>query len=406
MPERVPKMREADVEVPPTEATLSDLQAGGALRLNALTIYFLKLGAVGFGGPIALVGAMHRDLVEERRWIEEDDYRNGLALAQLAPGPLAAQLAIYLGWLKGRAFGAALIGLAFVLPSFLIVLALSAVYVRFGGIPAMQGAFYGVGAAVIAIISRSALKLSRKTLEKDSLLWGIFFVNAIATAVLGKEFVWLVVASGLLCMVVKTKTRPPEGALLLLPPWLVTGLHGPTNSVELGKILAFFAQAGAFVFGSGLAIVPFLHGGVVVERHWLTEQQFLDAVAVAMLTPGPVVITVAFIGYLVGGPMGACLAALGTFLPCYLFTVLPAPHFSKWVKNQYVGSLVRGVTAAATGAIAGAVIVLGKHALTDPLTVVVFGASLLVLWRANKIPEPAIVAFAALIGIVSKELLK
>ena len=292
--------------------------------LTELTLYFLRLGAVGFGGPIALAGYMQRELVEDRRWFSQEEYKEGLALAQLAPGPLAAQLAIYLGWVRGGVLGATLVGVAFVIPSFVMVLVLAAMYLRLGGLPWMQGMFYGIGAAVIAIIGRSAYKLVRSTLSKDWLLWAIFAVSAVVTAWTESEIIWLFVISGVVALVVRQGSFRSRSAVVL-PVWLISGLHGPAAGTTLGMLFWYFAEAGAFVFGSGLAIVPLLYSGVVREFQWLTERQFLDAVAVAMITPGPVVITVAFIGHLVAGPLGATLAAFGVFLPCYLFVVIPAP---------------------------------------------------------------------------------
>jgi chromate transporter len=372
--------------------------------LGEFLAYFLRLGTFGFGGPIALAGYMQRDLVERRKWISKQDYVEGLALAQLAPGPLAAQLAIYLGWIRAGTLGATLVSAAFVLPSFLMVLALSAVYVRFGGLPWMQGVFYGIGAAVIAIIARSAYKLVRMTLGKDILLWVLFAVSAIVTAGTERELIWIFLVSGVVALV--AKTRPQLGAhaaaLAVVPSWLVTGLSGPAPAGVLWKITLYFAEAGAFVFGSGLAIVPFLYGGVVGQFHWLTERQFLDAVAVAMITPGPVVITVSFIGYLVGGPAGATLAAIGVFLPCYLFVVIPARYFRRSAKHPKVKAFVDGVTAAATGAIAGAAVVLGRRAIVDMQTVLIAVATLLMLVYARKIPEPIVIVAAGLVGLLAR----
>lgn len=369
--------------------------------MRDLVLYFLRLGTLGFGGPIALAGAMQRDLVEQRRWISPQDYVEGLALAQLAPGPLAAQLAIYLGWVRGGFWGGTLVGVAFILPSFLMVLALSALYVRFGGLAWMQGAFYGIGAAVIALIGRSAWKLTRLTLGRDRLLWALFALAGLVTAWTEQEVVWLFLASGLLVLGVRT-VRPAATALAWLPglPWLVRGLDGAADGALLWRIGVVFAEAGAVVFGSGLAIVPFLRGTVVGEHRWLTDQQFLDAVAVAMITPGPVVITVAFIGYLVAGPLGAGVAALGVFLPCWGLVVGPAPWFRRHARNPRVHAFVDGVTAAATGAIAGAAFVLGRRAIVDGPTVAVAAATLAILVRFKKVPEPLVILGAGLAGFV------
>lgn len=384
---------------PPTTTAETETSA---CSLAALVRYFLWLGAAGFGGPIALVGFMQRDLVERRGWFTSEEYREGLALAQLAPGPLAAQLAMYLGWARGGAFGAAMVGLAFVLPSFVMVLALAVAYRRFGGLGWMQGAFYGIGAAVIAIIARSAVKLTRLTLARDPLLWALFAVAAVVTAWTGSEIVWVFIGSGVLAVLVRAwpPWKPHAVGLACVPSLLLAGPAGPATTDVLWRIGWYFAEAGAFVFGSGLAIVPFLHGGVVKEFGWLSERQFLDAVAVAMITPGPVVITVAFIGFLVAGPAGAVVAALATFLPCYLFTVIPAPHFKRWSRVRGVRAFVDGVTASATGAIAGAAFVLGRRAIVDVGTLAIAAVTLLVLWRFRRVPEPLTVLVAGMVGVL------
>jgi chromate transporter len=280
-----------------------------------------------------------------------------------------------------------------------MVVALGAAYTAFGGLSWMQAVFYGVGAAVIGIIAISAYKLTTKSIGKDKLLWAIYLVAAAATVVTESESVWLFLVAGI---VVWLTRAPPKGVFLIpfasqLPAAcsVATTLDWPV----LGQIAVFFAEAGAFVFGSGLAIVPFLYGGVVNGHHWLTERQFVDAVAVAMITPGPVVITVGFIGYLVSGLPGAIVAALATFLPCYLFTIIPAPYFKKHGKRPAIVAFVDGVTAAAVGTITGAVVVLGKRSITDVPTLLICLAALLVLWKAKKIPEPAIVSLAALAGL-------
>jgi chromate transporter len=370
--------------------------------LSQLLFYFLKLGTIGFGGPIALAEHMERDLVEERGWITQTDYKQGLALAQLAPGPLAAQLAIYLGYVHSGILGATAVGLAFILPSFLMVLAISAAYVQFGGLRWMQALFYGIGAAVIGIIARSAYKLTKRTVGKKRLLWVIYTVMALVTAVTRREIVWLFLLSGVVAMVI---FEPPKAWLGLRSfaamPLALFAPQGmpPVPARVLWQIFGFFAKSGAFVFGSGLAIVPFLYGGVVHQFHWLTERQFVDAVAVAMITPGPVVITVAFIGYLVAGVTGACLAALGVFLPVYLFVIIPAPWYRKHGATPWLAAFVEGVTASAIGAITGAVWVIGRGSIRDLPTVVVGAASLLLLIY-TKIPEPILVGLSGLVGLI------
>lgn len=356
-----------------------------------LVKYFLYLGSLGFGGPVALVGYMQRDLVERRGWFTRDEYLKSLALSQLAPGPLAAQVAICLGYVHSRVRGATLIALAFVLPSLVMTLAISWAYVRLGGLSWMQAAFYGVGATVIAIIALAAWKLARLTLARDRLQWGVFVLMAITTAWTESESAALFV----LCGVVALVAQAP-------PAFLRRARHAclalAVTPELLAQILWFFTKAGAFVFGSGLAIVPFLYGGVVRDLGWLDEQQFVDAVAVAMLTPGPVVITVAFIGYLVGQFPGALVAAVGVFLPVYLFVVIPYPWFHRFGANRQVTAFVGGVTAAASGAIAGACVVLARRAIVDVPTALIALAALAAMLRF-RLPEPLLIAGGAAAGL-------
>ena len=370
--------------------------------LRDLVLYFLRLGTLGFGGPIALAGHMQKDLVEDRLWFSKEDYLEGLAFSQLSPGPLAAQLAMYLGWLRAGSLGATVVGIAFILPSFLMVLALAALYVHFGSLSWIQGMFYGIGAAVIAIIVRSAIKLIRTTVGKDWLLWTIFAVLAITTAWTKSEIVWLFVLCGFFAMIIKAPPALPMRATpltsLSLHP-LLTGIHGVAAATTVGALFFFFLKAGAFVFGSGLAIVPFLYGGVVAKFHWLTERQFVDAVAVAMITPGPVVITAGFIGYLVAGVLGALAAAWAVFAPPYFIVLFGAPYYRRFAQNRQVKAFVQGVTAAAVGAIAGAAYILARRSLVDIPTVVICVATLAVLMTPKKVPEPIVILSAGVVGV-------
>ena len=385
--------------------------AEGVSSLRPLVLYFLKLGTIGFGGPAALVGYMRRDLVESRKIVDESTYNLALALAQIMPGPLAAQTAVGIGYFQGGILGATLVGLAFVVPSFLMVLGLSALYVAFGGLPWMQALFYGIGAVVIAIIAIAAYRLARGTNKRDPLLWGIFAVLGLATALTETELAVLFLLAGLLVVVIRAWPGLRRGW------WIVAGcllgsalvelleltLSGASTTHSSGnlllQILLFFAKAGSFVFGSGLAIVPFLQHGVVHDLGWLTDHQFLDAVAVALITPGPIVITVAFIGYLVAGVAGACVAAIGIFLPMYFFTILPAPWFRRHRDNVQLRAFVSGTTAAASGAIAGAVFVLGRRAIFDVPTVVIALVGLVLLWRF-RVQEPILVVGAGVAGLL------
>jgi chromate transporter len=373
-------------------------------RLPRFLGYFFRLGAFGFGGPIALAGYMQRDLVDERHWISKQDYVEGLAFAQLCPGPLAAQLAMYLGWARAGFLGATLVGLAFIGPSFVMVLTLAALYLRFEGLSWLRGAFYGIGAAVIVILARSAFKLVRLAVGKDWLLGSIFGTAALVTVWTESEVVWVFLLGGIIALLWRAppcrgaRTTPSSFSAIL--PWLLSGLHGPASAASLWTLLWYFAEAGAFVFGSGLAIIPFLHQGIVERFGWLNDRQFLDAVAVAMITPGPVIITAGFIGYLVAGPLGASLAALGVFLPPYLLVVVLAPSYRRFAQNRQVKAFVQGVTAAATGAIAGAAFVLGRHAIVDLPTTLIALTTLGVLLKVRKIPEPLVILAAGVVGLL------
>ncbi len=381
--------------------------------LHQLVIYFLRLGCTGFGGPVALVGYMHRDLVEQRKWITEEEYKEGLTIAQLAPGPLAAQLGIFLGYVHYRIIGATLAGIAFVMPSFLMVVLIGMAYKLFGGLPWMQAVFYGVGAAVIGIISTSSYKLTTKSVSRlnfkaireNWLLWLFFIVAATITIIAQKEEVLLFILAGLLYMFIKSPPKWIKNPSVSLPIVFAGIGFWQFEWSILGQIGLFFAKAGTFVFGSGLAIVPFLHGGVVNEYHWLSERQFLDAVAVAMITPGPVVITVGFIGYLVAGFPGACVAALATFLPCYLFTILPAPYLKKYGHNKSIKAFVDGITAAVIGALAGAVVIFGMRSIIDIPTALIAIITIFALAFFRKIHEPYIILAAAILGLIIRTVL-
>lgn len=391
--------------------------AGPGTGLWPLIGYFLRLGTVGFGGPVALVGFMHRDLVERRRWITEDTYKLSLALAQIMPGPLAAQVAIAIGYFEGGVLGATLVGLGFILPSFLMVVAISLAYVAYGGLWWMQALFYAIGATVIAIIAIAAYKLARSTNKRDPLLWGIFIALTVVTVWAQAELAEFFILAGLTVLLTRAWPGWQRGVLMglagtamglaiwLLEFWLRQAGTSAGSQDVLAQILLFFTKAGAFVFGSGLAIIPFLQQGVVQQFGWLNEHQFLDAVAVAMITPGPVVITVAFIGFLVAGLAGSIMASIGIFLPVYLFTIVPAPWFKRHRDNPQLKAFVDGATAAATGAITGAVVVLGTRALIDVPTALIALISFAVLWR-YKISEPVIVTISGVIGLILWPLLR
>jgi len=372
------------------------------IGIGDLGRYFLRLGASGFGGPIALAGYMQRDLVERRGWITQEEYLEGLAVAQTLPGPLAAQLAMWLGYVRRGFWGATVSALAFILPPFAIVTVVAALYVAFAGTTLIQALFYGIGPAVIALILRGAWKLVRVTVRSDRRLWAIFATVAIVTFVVRSEVAFLFILAGVIGVLLYAgPLRVPAAASSFLPSFTFA-----TQSADLNTLVAlgvFFFKAGAFTFGSGLAIVPFLQQGVVHDYGWLNEREFLDAVAMGMITPGPVVITAVFVGYLVAGFAGGTVAALGVFLPPFLMVVLFAPWIIRYRKHPAVQGFTKGATAAAAGAIVGAAAVIATQVLIDAATVAIFVIAFVVLWR-TKVPDLALVAAAAVAGLALSSL--
>ena len=374
--------------------------------LRGLVLYFLKLGGSGFGGPIALVGYMRHDLVERRRWFTEREFQQALAVGQTMPGPLAAQAAMWFGYLQAGGRGALAVALPFVIPPFLMVTAVAVLYAEYQGLSWVHDIFLGVGPAVLAIIAIAAVKLARSTNKRDPVLWLIAAVLCAVTAVAGAEIVWLFLLAGAFGAVYYGGGLPRLGGALSFSPVevlvAVKGLALTGSGASLGAMALFFVKAGAFTFGSGLAIVPFLHEGLVDDHGWLTEQQFVDAVAMGLITPGPVVIMATFAGYLVYGLTGAVVATVAVFLPVYLFVVVPGGFIRRHERHPRLQGFVKGATAAAAGAIAGAAIVIGGQVITDEWSVVIAVCALALLLQPKvKVPEPALVAAAALVGLIA-----
>ena len=375
-----------------------------ARTMRGLFLYFLRLGSSGFGGPIALAGYMRRDLVEGRSWYSEDEYQQGLAIAQTMPGPLAAQLAMWLGYLERGASGALLVALPFIIPPFLIVTGVAVLYAHYQGLSQVQSIFFGVGPAVMAIIAIAAYKLARSTNKRDPVLWALAAIICAATVISGAEIVWLFVGAGVFGAMYYGGGLPRVSSraagIVSFPLASVKGFAWLGAGASLGTMAGFFAKASAFTFGSGLAVVPFLHQGLVTDHHWLTEHQFTDAVAMGLISPGPVVIMGTFAGYLVAGVLGAVIATVAIFTPTYLFVVVPGRLFRRFEKHPRVQGFVKGATAAAAGAIAGAAIVIGRQTIHGWLAALIgLFALAALLQKRLKIPEPALVAAAAATGL-------
>src|SRR6266404_2429352 len=303
--------------------------------------YYLRLGTLGFGGPVALCGQMERELVGERKWLTREEMREAIAVCQSMPGPLAIQVGIFISYLRGGFWGAWAGGWAFILPNFVIVSALGALYVHFGELPLVAHIFYGVSPAVIALIIHSCYRLAKLGME-DWLQWAIAAACLLVTVILQAEVALLFIGAGILGILYygNILRRPPPSATLLGAAPLAVPAAAPlapaASPAILGKLLLFFLKAGSLTFGSGLVIVPFLERGLVEQYGWLDQRQFLIAVAIGMISPGPVVITATFVGYLVAGFWGSLAATIGIFLPSFILVLVAAPLLARHRANRNV----------------------------------------------------------------------
>ena len=374
--------------------------------LGRLARYFLRLGALGFGGPIALANSMRRDLVETRRWLTETEYDQGLAIAAACPGPLAYQLGVFCGYVRhGIAGGLAVAG-AFALPPFLLVVAAAALYTRFEASWPLRALFYGVGPVVVALILKACWNLGRRTLARDRVAWAFFLVACAVTVVVQKELTAIFLVAGILGIWLfsgRPRARGTAASIVTVP--LVLGTLPPASGIT-GKLFLFFFRTGLLVFGSGLVIVPFLKTYVVDQYHWLGDRAFLDSVAIGMISPGPVVISATFVGYLLDGLPGAAAATVGIFAPAVLFTVVATPILLRHAANARLQGFIRGITVAVVGVLVGTTYLVGKTAVGDPLTVGVAVASLIALFVWKRLPEPVVVLAGALIGLIAYPIIR
>ena len=385
--------------------------------IRDLVRYYLRLGLLGFGGPVALVGQMERELVGDKKWVTKDEMREGIAVCQSLPGPLAIQVGIWISYIRGGFWGAWAGGWAFILPNFIIVATLAALYVRFEGLPAIAAIFYGVSPAVIALILHSCYRLTKLGM-KDWLEWALAAAAFVITVAVQAEVALVFIGCGIVGLLYYGSLfrgrRAASTTSLLGGVPLVTGATQGSLGAILGKLLTFFLKAGSLTFGSGLVIVPFLEKGLVQQTGWLDHREFLVAVAMGMISPGPVVITATFVGYLVAARLGGSLldgfwgslvSTIGIFLPSFLLILIVAPILMRYRQNPNVQGFIKGAYAAAIGTILGACILLGKIAIGDWLTALVAVGSLVVLFRW-KVSNPVLVAATAIIGLIAFPLLK
>jgi chromate transporter len=373
--------------------------------------YFLILGATGFGGPVALVNYIRRDLVERDRWLTEEDYDRGLAIATACPGPLAYQLGVYCGYVTYGVGGGVGVGLAFAAAPFLIVVGIAALYVSVAGATWVRGVFYGVGPVVVALIVKACWNLGRKTLKRDAAAWVVAVLALVATIATQRELTWVFLAAGVVGILgfapkASTVSPTPEPEQPTSVKMRATSLpllfaFAPlAKNVGTWKLFAFFFKTGLLVFGSGLVVVSFIKAFVVDQYHWLDNRAFLDAVAVGMISPGPVVITATFVGYLVSGFWGALAATVGIFLPSILFTVIGTPLLLRYGKHRHVAGFVRGVTVAVVGVLTGTAYLVARPVIGDGITLTIAGATLAVPLLLKKIPDQVLVVVGAVLGVV------
>jgi chromate transporter len=379
------------------------------VRIRDLVGYYLRLGTLGFGGPVALCGQMERELVQGRKWVTKEEMREAIAVCQSLPGPLAIQVGIFISYIRGGFWGAWAGGWAFILPNFIIVATLAGLYVHFGGLSLMTAIFYGVSPAVIALILHSCYRLAKLGME-DWLQWVIVAICFLVTVAVQAEVAVLFLGAGILGILyygsaLRTRTTSSSLPMLVALPVAASGAPAAAQGSILAKLLFFFLKAGSLTFGSGLVIVPFLEKGLVQHTGWLDERQFLIAVAMGMLSPGPVVITATFVGYVVAGFWGSVISTIGIFLPSFLLVLIVAPILIRYRTNPNVQGFVKGAYAAAIGTILGACVLLGKIAIGDWLTALVALLSLVVLFRW-KISNPVLVAATAIIGLIAFPLLQ
>ena len=375
-------------------------------RIGEVVPYFLRLGLLGFGGPVALVGQMERELVGERGWLTKEQMREAIAICQSLPGPLAIQVGVYVSYLHAGFWGAWAGGWAFILPNFVIVAALGALYVYFGDLKPVTAIFYGVSPAVIALILHSCYRLAKLGME-DRVQWLIATVCFAVTVALQAEVALLFIGAGAIGILYYGSIfrRPPTALLQIAPLSVLAQMAPAASSSTLAKLLWFFLKAGALTFGSGLVIVPFLEQGLVRQYGWLDERQFLIAVAVGMISPGPVVITATFVGYLVAGFWGSLVSTIGIFLPSFILVLIAAPILARHRGDPNVQGFVKGAYGAAIGTILGACVLLGRIAIGDWLTALIGLVSLAVLFRW-KVSNPLLIAVTAVVGLIAYPLLQ
>ncbi len=372
-------------------------QVASRARLREVALVFLKLGTVGFGGPAAHVALMYEEVVRRRRWVSEAEFVDLVGATNLIPGPNSTELAIHLGFRRAGWPGLLAAGACFIVPAFLSVLGCAWAYTRYGNLPQVASALYGVKPAILAVVALALWSLGRTALKDAP-------TRALGLAVLGlwwagfDELV-LLFASGVL--LAGARARLPAAAVLLAASPLGTAAAG-VAPFPAGTLFWTFVKIGSVLFGSGYVLLAFLHADFVVRLGWLSEAQLLDAVAVGQVTPGPVFTTATFVGYLVDGMRGAVLSTVGIFLPAFVFVAATHPLVPHLRRSRLAAAFLDGVNAASWALMAGVSLHLARASVTDPFTGALCALSLLLVWR--RVNPAWVVVGCALAGLVARQL--
>lgn len=385
------------------------------ITLFELFKYFLILGATAFGGPLAVIEKIRYDLVLKKNWMQMDEFKNLFGYAQVAPGPLAFQVAVYFGYYRKGFWGAFLAGFGLVFPSFLLVLLFSIFYKEFKDVEYIRYALYGLSPVIIAIIAKSGLNLSKTIFQKDIYLYIIFFLSIFLTIILKIQIIYIVIAFAIFSLLfysVKEKFKKDSlhslAGLFTFAP-ILKGIKGILSAILISSFFSanllalalLFLKVGSLTYGSGFVIVGVLRQEVVDNLHWLSSKEFIDGIAFGQITPGPVVITSTFIGYMTSGVIGSIVSTVCIFLPTFIFVLILAQKIHKFKDNFYLQSLIKGANAAAIGAIISTAFLLSKDALVDITTIIFFLVAVLILFL-TKFKDIYLILLAALVGILIK----
>lgn len=398
------------------------------VTLFELAKYFLILGATGFGGPLAIIEKIRYDLVLKKNWMQMDEFKNLFGYAQVAPGPLAFQVAVYFGYYRKGFWGAIAAGFGLVFPSFLLVLIFSVFYKEFRDMNYIRYALYGLSPVIIAIIAKSGLNLSKTIFQKDIFMYVVFFLSIFLTIAVKIQIIYIVLAFAIVSLIYhsvlkKIKRNSLKSIIGFIPLFLYNSLLSfanfaynfaylcvkrfnlfllsPLLPANLITMALLFLKVGSLTYGSGFVIVGVLKQEVVDNLQWLTSKEFIDGIAFGQITPGPVVITSTFIGYMTSGVIGSIVSTVCIFLPTFIFVLILAQKIHKFKDNFYLQSLIKGANAAALGAIISTAFILSRDALIDVPTVVLFLVSLAVLF-STKFKDIYLILLSAAAGIAIK----